>query len=326
MHPGARFKSTQPVLYAKSGVTEAVRFYLDQLGFELAYLEGVPPTLAIVSRGEVSLFLVAAPVASLSDPPSGSPEQPLETARIRIAVEGIEELFAKSRARGLLPPGLPLHELQIKPWGLKEFSIRDLNGHWLIFHESPPAPGLKKEAANPPLQTARLRLEPLQLLHAEALFPLFRDPEVMMYWHTSAHVSLAETQQAVEEMHASASWWVITPPNSDEVIGFTGFVSVEDSAPVGMGYLLAPAYQRRGLGREAVAVAIQHVFSTWNAAYVELWIFEENVRSLHLARALGFKHERTISRAGAGPQSQKPTGIFWLRQSQWHARHPSAQS
>lgn len=56
---------------------------------------------------------------------------PKETA-CRIEVEGIDELFAEFSAHGVIHPN---GRLEDKPWGVREFSILDVDGNLLSFQQ-----------------------------------------------------------------------------------------------------------------------------------------------------------------------------------------------
>lgn len=60
------------------------------------------------------------------------PRIPKETA-CRITVEGIDELFEEFSGYGVIHPN---GSLSSKPWGVREFSIMDIDGNLLTFQES----------------------------------------------------------------------------------------------------------------------------------------------------------------------------------------------
>ena len=50
----------------------------------------------------------------------------------RIRVGGIDELYKYCQAKGIVHPNAPLEE---KPWGSREFAVRDVDGNLLTFFE-----------------------------------------------------------------------------------------------------------------------------------------------------------------------------------------------
>lgn len=60
------------------------------------------------------------------------PRVPRETG-CRINLDGIDALFEDYSAKGVVHPKDPL---TLKPWGLREFSIRDIDGNLVTFAEA----------------------------------------------------------------------------------------------------------------------------------------------------------------------------------------------
>jgi uncharacterized glyoxalase superfamily protein PhnB/GNAT superfamily N-acetyltransferase len=111
---------------AVANVPSAAKFYVDVLGFTQRWLWGDPPTFGCVGIGRVEVFLC---------------EQP-ELAR---QVEGhmhcffsdadtdIDALHARHAAAGanIISP------IENKPWGLREYTVRDPSGYHLRFGGHP---------------------------------------------------------------------------------------------------------------------------------------------------------------------------------------------
>jgi len=86
--------------YVVRNVEEAVRFYVDNLGFELREQYG--SAMAIVTLADLSLWL-AGPTASASRPmPDGRKPEPGGWNRIVLEVKGLDALVARLRARGVV--------------------------------------------------------------------------------------------------------------------------------------------------------------------------------------------------------------------------------
>jgi len=119
----------QPVL-AVADLTASVRFYCDVLGLELDFLWGEPPNYGRVRHtGDgAPIYIHLAPVAA------GESVAPVEL-RIHVGRD-VDGLYAAYRARGadIGPPP------QDRPWGLREFELRDPDGHLLIFGAEAPSP------------------------------------------------------------------------------------------------------------------------------------------------------------------------------------------
>lgn len=97
-------------------VRRAAEFYTKQLGFQVGFLYGEPPTYAGMNLDQVQIFLE-----------QGTPA-PNRTS-VYFVVGDADELHAFHRAQGVEivePPG-------DRPYGLRDYGIRDLNGYGLSF-------------------------------------------------------------------------------------------------------------------------------------------------------------------------------------------------
>jgi uncharacterized glyoxalase superfamily protein PhnB len=106
-------------------VAETAVFYRDQLGFNIDFLYGIPPTHGAVSRSD---WTGSGVVIQLSQVP---PEQPLHPAGyIYIFVDThLDDLFNLYHQRGVTT----LSEPTSYPYGMREFAIKDNNGQILRF-------------------------------------------------------------------------------------------------------------------------------------------------------------------------------------------------
>jgi catechol 2,3-dioxygenase-like lactoylglutathione lyase family enzyme len=106
-----------PVLPARD-VTEAVRFYVDRLGFELLFQDReLGPRYAAIRRGGVMLHL------QFHD---GSAAH----AMLRLVIDDPDALFHEYAGQGVFHQGT---ELRDTPWGTREFAFWDLDGNGLTF-------------------------------------------------------------------------------------------------------------------------------------------------------------------------------------------------
>jgi catechol 2,3-dioxygenase-like lactoylglutathione lyase family enzyme len=114
----------------------SLEFYRDLLGFEVVHRDD---GFAVLRRDTVTLNLWGATDeawrASLdADKPvsSGTESFIAGTASCRIAVTGIEELFAACRAHEIVHPNGALAE---RPWGAREFTVLDPDGNGVTFFQ-----------------------------------------------------------------------------------------------------------------------------------------------------------------------------------------------
>ncbi|MGH7289179.1 MAG: cupin domain-containing protein [Myxococcota bacterium] len=114
----------QPVLPV-ADVAASVRYFRDLLGFEIDFLEGDPPVHARVMKGD----------GSYGDPiyihlSKALPEEVRPSGELRIHVgHDLDGLFDGYRALGVAVVFPPISQ----PWGLREFAVREINGHVLRF-------------------------------------------------------------------------------------------------------------------------------------------------------------------------------------------------
>jgi GNAT superfamily N-acetyltransferase/uncharacterized glyoxalase superfamily protein PhnB len=129
---------------ATADVTEAVRFYVDVLGFKQRWLYGDPPTFGCVGLDEVEIFLCQQPDLA------GKVEGHMHY----FFVDGdIDAFYARHR-----DSGAPIIEpIANKPWGLREYTVRDPSGYHLRFGET--QQGQPKTTPSDPLPEW-VRIEP----------------------------------------------------------------------------------------------------------------------------------------------------------------------
>ena len=118
--PSFACEQVHPTL-SVTDVTAAVTFYTDKLGFSLGFVWGDPPTTAGVNLGEVQMMMNR-----------GTPNP--EGWSVYFVVEDVDAMHAFQRARGVDVLAAPAD----KPWGLREYAVRDLHGHKLLFGQHLP--------------------------------------------------------------------------------------------------------------------------------------------------------------------------------------------
>jgi uncharacterized glyoxalase superfamily protein PhnB len=97
-------------------VERAQRYYRDVLGFEIGWLDP-GKGIGAVSRGDVAIFLRRRSAA-------------FEPAIHWVYAEDVDATYEECRASGarLVEP------LERKPWGLRQFTVEDLDGNRFYFH------------------------------------------------------------------------------------------------------------------------------------------------------------------------------------------------
>lgn len=113
------FFAAEPVLHVHD-VALTTDFYRDKLGFHIDFLYGDPPEHAGVSCGEWTGSLVSIQLSQIP------PEREIKPAGyLHIRVSDVDSLCRTYRAAGVNI----LSEPDDRPWGMREFAIKDLDGH-----------------------------------------------------------------------------------------------------------------------------------------------------------------------------------------------------
>ena len=135
-----------------SDVLAAVNFYTNKLGFRPGFTWGDPPTIAGVNLGNVQMFLER-----------GTPNP--QGCAVYFVVGNADELFAFQQAKGVEVVDSPGD----RPYGLRDYRVRDLHGYELGFghHLFNTGPALEIERVDVPV---RLEKRLAALLHDLAEF------------------------------------------------------------------------------------------------------------------------------------------------------------
>jgi uncharacterized glyoxalase superfamily protein PhnB len=122
--PAPRLRIAFPQLLV-ADVQRAADFYVEKLGFSIAYLYGEPPFYGLVTRDGVGLNLRSVP-SLLFDQTVRERESVLSA---NIVVENVKALFLELQGRGVDFA----QQLKEQPWGATDFIVRDLAGNLLCF-------------------------------------------------------------------------------------------------------------------------------------------------------------------------------------------------
>jgi len=117
-----KFVSAVPIIPAQE-IEASAAWYRDMLAFEIVHTEH---EYGIVGRDDLQIHFWR---------PSGIAPKDSMTM-IRVGVDGIEGLFELCREHEIVHPNAPLEE---KPWGLREFAVRDADANLVTFFERTPA-------------------------------------------------------------------------------------------------------------------------------------------------------------------------------------------
>jgi catechol 2,3-dioxygenase-like lactoylglutathione lyase family enzyme len=122
-----------------SDVLAAADFYTKKLGFSVGFTWGDPPTMAGLNLGHVQIFLN-----------KGTPTP--QGCSVYFVIGDADELYEFQRANGVEIVEAP----QDRPYGLRDYTVRDLYGYCLNFGHRLP------DVCGPPLNIERVDV-PLRL-------------------------------------------------------------------------------------------------------------------------------------------------------------------
>lgn len=120
--PDIECEMLHPIL-AVADVRAAADFYVDKLGFQRGFVTGDPPTMAGLNLGSVQLFLQRG-----TPSPGGA---------VYFVVGDADELHDLHRAHGVII----VEPIGDRRYGLRDYRIRDLDGHHLDFGHRLPGAG-----------------------------------------------------------------------------------------------------------------------------------------------------------------------------------------
>ena len=115
----ATFRQVQPILGTRD-VAKAVRFYVDRLGFTLAFGEPTNEGNYVeLRRDHVEVHM------------QFQYDYEMATTRLRISVDDPDALYEEYKDKSVFYEGT---ELADTPWGTREFALYDLDRNALTFY------------------------------------------------------------------------------------------------------------------------------------------------------------------------------------------------
>jgi RimJ/RimL family protein N-acetyltransferase len=178
-----------------------------------------------------------------------------------------------------------------------------------------------------------VRLEPLQLAHADPLFAV-ADADRSTYDYTTVastpDAMRAQIEHLLDERAAgTAVSFVQIRVDGDEPIGMTRFLTIRrrDAAsdPYAVeigGTWLAASAQRTGINVEAKLLLLTHAFDTWHVGRVDLKTDARNARSRAAIEGLGATFEGVLrswqpSHASGEDDALRDTAMYSITTADW---------
>jgi ribosomal-protein-alanine N-acetyltransferase len=152
---------------------------------------------------------------------------------------------------------------------------------------------------HPILQTRRLRLRPVCVEDTEAMHACFANPEAMRFWDRPVHTKRAETERTIRRFVKSrpslCRFWAVADADTDGCLGMVNYHEAHlPGRRATIGYMIHPAHQRRGIGREAVSALLDYCFGDLDLHRIQSFIHPENTGSRRLVETFGFRCEGVL--------------------------------
>jgi RimJ/RimL family protein N-acetyltransferase len=154
-------------------------------------------------------------------------------------------------------------------------------------------------------ETERLRARDWRADDAEAVYEIYRDPDVVRFLGSvpTPVLDVAEAAGRVERWTAynaaqagtGYGFWALST-HAGEVVGATLLKPLPEAEEVEVGWHLGKAHWGNGYATEGARGAVEHGFGTVGLDVVYAVVYSANVASLAVTRRLGMTHEGTTDR------------------------------
>lgn len=151
------------------------------------------------------------------------------------------------------------------------------------------------------LETDRLILRPLTMSDLDALFVLYRDPEIRTYFPEGT-LTYEETKEELEWIidvyygKYGFGLWATIHKATGAFIGRCGLLpwTIDGQQEVEVAYLIDKAYWGQGLGTEAARGIVRYAFEQLHLSRLICLIDAENQASQAVATKIGMSFEKAI--------------------------------
>ena len=148
-------------------------------------------------------------------------------------------------------------------------------------------------AAQPELETARLRLYPPRLADLEARLAMDRDPEVMRFIRPVSEDIEADRQQLRERIQGLVEphqhFWHVERRDRPGFLGWCGVFALEDSGLIEIGYRYVRAAWGEGIATEAAAAVLDYGFRALGIDPIVAVTHPDNRGSQGVLRKIGLR-------------------------------------
>jgi RimJ/RimL family protein N-acetyltransferase len=170
-----------------------------------------------------------------------------------------------------------------------------------------------------------VRLEPLQLSHAPALYEAAQDQTIWTWYQENPSGSLAVMERsisnALEAQEAGKQLpFAIIELSTGHVVGSTRFYEIDlDNRGMEIGATwLNPAIQRTGVNTECKYLLLQYAFEVFGAIRVQLKTHHNNLKSQRAIERLGAVKEGILRNAKIYPDGSYRHSVYYsILDTEW---------
>ena len=149
------------------------------------------------------------------------------------------------------------------------------------------------------LETDRLILRRLTIDDLDALFALYRDPEIRKYFPEGT-LTYEETKDELEWFlnghphYPQLGLWATILKETDQFIGRCGLLpwTIDGRQEVEVAYLLAKEVWGQGLATEAAQAIVHYAFEQLGYSRIIVLVDRENAASIRVATKIGMTFEK----------------------------------
>ena len=132
-------------------------------------------------------------------------------------------------------------------------------------------------------------------------------------------LSKKQLTAALEEMADSKTGELFAVWIDDQIVGHTRTDWWWDVHTPWFDVVIAPEFQRRGIGTTVAGLMLRHVFDDGPARMVQIWIPDWNVPAVEFVRSMGWTQIGTARRTGIRHGHYVDSHVYALSRSDWEA-------
>ena len=174
----------------------------------------------------------------------------------------------------------------------------------------------------PKLETKRLILKEIKPKHAEELYNIYSDSEVMKFYDVEPLENLDQSRYYLNRFaegyrNKMSIRWGIELKESGIIIGTCGFYNwAKKACRAEIGYELTKKNWRQGIMTEALRAIVPFAFEKMGLMRIEAYVEPENIGSIRLLNKIGFHEEGVLEEFAFYKGKNHRFSLFFLDKSE----------